>query len=537
MAARHIKNICFVTREYDGLAGAGGIKDVCRQLAEALTRESALKTAHKPVNVSVIIPCYGFMDAQILGFTNRGSFTVAMNYPDKDRVEKITIWGKTTRKKGHGSVTISLLDSARFKEKMGIYSYTIEEEKINPANRADQGHYDYFAMNVLLQKGALTSLIYRNQRPDIIHCHDGHTALIPALVREIDGFRHFFKHTGFLTTIHNAGIGYHQEITDLAFAHAITGLPKSFINKNLLNGKFDPFIVAASHGILNTVSENYARELRESNEDALTGWLGHFLISRGVKIHGITNGINPDDFDTETPKKLNIAAPYSVKKGDLKGKVICRQYLIDTLQQNNFSTVSQYGRLDHLDNSPLLTSIGRFSSQKGMDKLTQALHQLLPVDKSVQVLILGSGDPQIARGLITLTQKSQYAGRVCILQGYDQILANQIYAAGDFFIVPSQFEPCGLTDFMAQLYGNLPIVHEIGGLVKVLNGKTGFSYKEHSATALLKIIQHSLTIYRKKPRVIREMQQQAVQVIAQKYTWAKVKEQYLKLYREALCKK
>jgi starch synthase len=537
MAIRRIKNVCFVTREYNGLAGAGGIKDVCRQLAEALTHNSHPKTNPQTINVSVILPCYGFIDPQLLGFTNRGSFSVSMNYTDRDRLEKITIWGKTTQGKDQGSVTIFLLDSTRFKEKMGIYSYTPEEEKINPFNRADQGHYDYFAMNVLLQKGALASLIYRNQRPDIIHCHDGHTALIPAMAREIDGFRHFFKRTGFLTTIHNAGIGYHQEIADLAFAQAITGLPQSFINKNLLDGKFDPFIVAASHGILNTVSENYARELRETNDDALTGWLGHFLMSRGIKIHGITNGINPDDFDTETPKKLNIPMAYSVKKGDLKGKTVCRQYLTDTLQQNNLSKVSQYGSLDHLENSPLLTSIGRFSSQKGMDKLTQALQLLLPVDKNVQVLILGSGDPQIAQGLISLTRESKYAGRICILQGYDPILANQIYAAGDFFVIPSEFEPCGLTDFMAQLYGNLPIVHEIGGLVKVLHNKTGFSYKEHSAAALLKTIKYSLTVYRKKPEMIRKMQQQAIQIIEQKYTWAKVKEQYLQLYREALCKK
>lgn len=533
MATKQIKSVCFITREYDGLAGAGGVKDVCRQLAEALASGSRAKTP--TIKVSVIMPCYGFIKPKILGFTNRGSFTVAMNYTGNDRTEDVTIWGKTTQEKGRGKVSIFLLDANRFKEKMGVYSYTKEEEKINPFNKAEAGHYDYFAMNVLLQKGALASLIYRNERPDIIHCHDGHTALIPAMAREMDGFRHFFKRTGFLTTIHNAGVGYHQEIDDLPFAHAITGLPRSFVNKNLLDGKFDPFIVASNHGLLNTVSENYARELRETNDDELTGWLGHFLMSRGIKIHGITNGINPKDFDTTFAKALDIAAPFSVKKGDLKGKAICRKTLIDTLRQNNLTSVKQYGNLKHLKNSPLLTSIGRFSNQKGMDKLTQALHQLLPTDKKVQVLILGSGDPQIAKGLISLTKESKYAGRICLLQGYDPILANQIYAAGDFFIIPSQFEPCGLTDFMAQLYGNLPIVHGVGGLVKVIHGKTGFSYKDHTALALLKAIKQSLTTYRKEPETIAKMQLQAVQTISRKHTWTKVKDQYLKLYRQALC--
>ncbi len=533
MATKQIKSVCFITREYDGLAGAGGVKDVCRQLAEALAHGTRTSTA--PRKVSVIMPCYGFINPKSLGFTSRGSFKITMNYTDTDRVEDVTIWGKTTQEKGRGKIHLFLLDARRFKEKLGVYSYTKEEEKKNPFNKENQGHYDYFAMNVLLQKGALASLIYRNERPDIIHCHDGHTALIPAMAREMDGFRHFFKRTAFLTTIHNAGIGYHQEIEDLTFAHAITGLPRSFVNKNLLDGKFDPFIAASNHGLLNTVSENYARELRETNDDELTGWLGHFLMGRGIKIHGITNGINPKDFDTTSTKMLSIAAPFSVKKNDLKGKAICRKTLIATLQQDNLTSVNQYGSLNHLQNTPLLTSIGRFSSQKGMDKLTQALHQLLPTDKNVQVLILGSGDPQIAKGLISLTKESKLRGRICILQGYDPILANQIYAAGDFFIIPSQFEPCGLTDFMAQLFGNLPIVHEVGGLIKVIHGKTGFSYKEHTATALLKTIKQSLTIYRKEPETINKMQRQAVQTIARKYTWAKVKDQYLKLYRQALC--
>lgn len=533
MAEKPLKNVCFITREYDGLAGAGGVKDVCRQLAEALGYER--QKAAKPIKVSVIMPCYGFIDPKTLGFSSRGSFPVAMNYTDTDRTETITIWGKTTQEKGCGPVTIFLLDSPRFKEKLNVYSYTRDEEKINPFNKADQAHYDYFAMNVLLQKGGLCSLIYRNERPDIIHCHDGHTALVPAMARELDGFRQFFKRTGFLTTIHNAGIGYHQEIEDLPFAQAITGLPRSFVNKNLLAGKFDPFIAAAGHSTLNTVSENYARELRETNDDELTGWLGHFLMSRGIKIHGITNGINPGDFNTESATALHLAAPYSVKKGELKGKTACRKELVQALQKESLSTVLQHGSLDPTHHLPLLTSIGRFSSQKGMDKLAQALHQLLPIDKEVQILILGSGDPQIAKGLISLTRESKYAGRICVLQGYDPILASQIYAAGDFFIIPSQFEPCGLTDFMAQLYGNLPIVHQVGGLVKVQDGKTGFGYKDHTAKALRQTIKKALDVYREQPETILKMQQQAVQTIEKKYTWSKVKDQYIKLYKAALC--
>jgi starch synthase len=528
MAPRKIKNIWFVSREYDGLAGAGGVKDVCRQLAEALG---------KIAKVSVIMPCYGFLSPKLLGFKTKASLTVTMNYATQDRQEEVVIWGKKTQAMGSGEVTIYLVDSPRFRDKQAVYTYTAAEEKLDPFKRAGEGHYDYFTMNILLQKAALCYLMYRHERPDIIHCHDGHTALIPPMAREIDGFRHFFRDTGFVVTIHNAGIGYHQEVGDLPYAQAISGLSRGFINKNLLNGDFDPFIAASRSCILNTVSENYARELRETDEDELTGWLGHFLMSRGIKIKGITNGINPADFDSMKPDKLGLPAPFSVAKGDLEGKRICRAELEKSLAIKEFKGISQHGCLDPGKTRPLLTVIGRFSSQKGMDKFVEALHLLLPVEKNFQALILGSGEKRIAQGLISLTNEKAYNGRVCVLEGYDQHLAHKVYAAGDFFIIPSQYEPCGLTDYIAQLFGNLPIVHHVGGLVKVVDGQTGFAYQEHSAKALITAIRRALSFYHNKPAQIAIMQKKAVHVIAKQYTWDKIMLRYMELYQEAVDKK
>lgn len=527
MATRTIKNIWFVSREYDGLAGAGGVKDVCRQLAEALG---------KVAKVSVILPCYGFLSPKLLGFKVKASLPVTMNYAGLDRQEKVVIWGKKSQGRGRGEVTIYLVDSPRFREKKGVYTYTAAEELVDPFKRAGQGHDDYFAMNILLQKSALCYLLHRHERPDIIHCHDGHTALIPALVREMDGFRHYFRHTGFVVTIHNAGVGYHQEVGDLPYAQAITGLPRSFINKNLLNGDFDPFIAASRHCLMNTVSENYARELRETDEDELTGWLGHFLLSRGIKIRGITNGINPADFDTREAEKLGLAAPFSVAQGDLEGKKICRRQLENALAQKAFSGILQHGHLIPGTGQPLLTVIGRFSGQKGMDILVEALHLLLPAAKNFQALILGSGEKRIAQALISLTREKAYEGRVCVLEGYDPHLAHQVYAAGDFFVIPSQYEPCGLTDYIAQLFGNLPIVHHIGGLVKVVDNQTGFAYQKHTAAALMAAIKRALIVYHTKPEQIAAMQKKAVQTIAKQYTWDKIMRHYLELYQEAACK-
>ncbi|MCK5194227.1 MAG: glycogen/starch synthase, partial [Desulfobulbaceae bacterium] len=172
-----LSNIWLITREYDGLAGAGGLKDVCRQLAQELSRSA---------KVSVCLPLYGFMTPQAYGFRLLDQFQVDMNYVGEERREDVRIWCKQTKSdKNH--LTLYLVDSPRYQEKKSIYTYTLEEEAEDPTHVQGSGHYDYFAMNILLQKSAISLMLLLNERPDVIHCHDGHTALIPAMVRENAG--------------------------------------------------------------------------------------------------------------------------------------------------------------------------------------------------------------------------------------------------------------------------------------------------------------------------------------------------------------
>ncbi|MFN2367888.1 MAG: starch synthase, partial [Desulfurivibrionaceae bacterium] len=110
----------------------------------------------------------------------------------------------------------------------------------------------------------------------------------------------------------------------------------------------------------------------------------------------------------------------------------------------------------------------------------------------------------------------------------------RIFAAGDFFLVPSRYEPCGLTDFIAQLFGNLPIVHHIGGLVKVIDGKTGFAYQAHSSASLMAAILRAFELFRRSPEKIAVMREAAVRHLHARYTWDIVVERYLKLYLRAL---
>lgn len=522
MAKKQAKKVFVLTREYDGLAGAGGIKDFSRQLAEALVR--------KGWQVSVLMPLYGFIDPRQFSFKKTtNTFAVDMPYVGHLRRETVSLWSAEIN-----GVTVYLVDAERYREKLDIYVYTEADSGEDPHNQKGMAHYDYFAMNVLLQRAAIAMIIRMGEKPDVIHCQDGHTAILPAMIREIGGYRHYFEKTGCVVTVHNAGRGYHQEIGDLAFAETITGLPSRIILDNMLEGKFDPLLAAASYSVMNTVSENYARELRETDDDALTGWFGHKLLSRGVVLEGVTNGIDPANHDPACPERLGLAAPFAPAERNFAGKAKCRAALVKELAAGKQQVVKQTGYLDSRPGQPLLSFVGRLTPQKGVDKMIGALETLLVMDKKFQVLILGSGDPDIEKKLRQLAGDKKYRGRICLLCGYSQALANRVYAAGDFLLLPSRYEPCGLTDFIGQLFGNLPIVHHIGGLVKVIDGETGFAYSDHNSAALMGAILQAMALFRESPGKILDMRQAAVRHIQKHYTWDIVVERYLKLYDKAM---
>jgi starch synthase len=184
---------------------------------------------------------------------------------------------------------------------------------------------------------------------------------------------------------------------------------------------------------------------------------------------------------------------------------------------------------------PLFTFIGRLTAQKGVDVLLKALILLSATGETgFQTLLLGSGEKYLEEHLQEMTAPGSCGGRLCFLRGYAPALANRIYAAGDFFLIPSLYEPCGLTDYIAQLFGNLPVVHHVGGLVKVLDGETGFAYQEHAPEALAAAMQQALTLHRSDQARLDAMRRAAVARIHERHTWERVMQDYLALYRQAL---
>jgi len=528
----HVKNIWMLSREYGELAGAGGVKDVVCQLAETLARWTG-RSLH------VVLPLYGFMNIEELGLqpledpicTERIlQLQIGMDHPDQEILEDVRYFYKKNNR-----VNLYLIDAERYRLKSDVYTYTEKDELLEPWQKRSTGHYDYFAMNLLLQKAALELMIALGEKPDIIHCHDAHTAILPGLIREHDGYRSYFRGTGCLVTVHNAGYGYHQEVADISYAESITSLPLRVIHNSQLDDKFDPFLVAGEYALVNTVSENYARELQESDSDSMTGWLGHELLRRRVVLEGITNGIEPALFSSLSVAGDNPELLFDPGDCDdsLPGKKLCKQALTGCLDASFAAQgLEVFGKIENDVTKPLFVFIGRLSEQKGVDILIEVLPVLLEKEDRVQIVILGNGLDDIESRLIQLTKLDHLQGRMCFLKGYNPEVASRVYAGGDFLIIPSRYEPCGLTDFIAQLFGTIPVVHHVGGLVKVIDDVTGIAYNEDSPEGLLGALNRALTLF-DDPVRRREVQLQAVREIEKKYAWSKVMKKYVALYQKA----
>jgi starch synthase len=521
-----IRDVWMVSRELDGVAGVGGVKDVTRQLLAAIVRAG--------IQATLVMPMYTRIDRQRHRLVDAGiELALPMDYTLEKRSVRIRV--HQTEVVG---ATVYLVDTPCYAQKEGIYTYTLDEAtRANRPELVGTGYFDYFEMNVTLQKAALELIQHLGARPDVIHCQDAHTAFIPALLRHIPRYRTYFAQTGAGITIHNAGSGYNQEVFDLGFAQAITELPLEVISRGLHNGGVYPFVVGGTYAsFINAVSENYAREITEvPAEDERTGGMGTAFRQRGIRLTGVTNGIDPAEYDPTDPVKMDIAAAYDPAAGDLAGKLECRRTLIAQINQRQARGLQFYGSLKDAPNRPLITMIARLTPQKGVDRFIAAAYEMLAgAEPEALFVVLGSGDPHYEEELKGLAEATRFQGRVALILGFSSSLANRIYAAGDFFVNPAEFEPCGLTDYMAQLMGNVPVVHFVGGLVKVQDGVTGYGYQPHTAEALIETLRRAIATFRRRPAEHRRIIRRAIETIHAKYTWDKVLEQgYLPLYERA----
>jgi starch synthase len=494
-----------VAREYAGIAEAGGVKDVVRGLAEAQARAGA-----EPV---VVLPRYGFLPAALWEGRTVASFSLSL--PDQDQQNAFFEEPVRIIEAAREGVRLLFVDSPRFAAARDVYTYTAEDERENHWRTRGTGHWDSHQKNLLLQRAALEAALASGQAPKVVHCHDGHAGFLPALMREDPRYAGFYHLTAVVLTIHNAGAGYHQEVWDQGFAELLTGLPGSVVNKGLIGTTVDPLLLAGEYAALTTVSTWYAAEVIAEREAEVAAGLGRALRERHIPLDGITNGIDPTPWDPRYPDRSGIPYGFDPRTDDLEGKRRCRAEL-------NARLGVPAGTLASL--GPLYAFIGRLTGQKGIDVLFEALKRLVRADHGRRFIVLGQGEKEKEAMLAWLaSDQAGSQGRLHFIPRYDRQLASLIYASSDFFLIPSAYEPCGLTDLMAQLMGAIPVVHRVGGLWKVRDGETGFCYDEHTPSALEAAVERTSALFHQgSSGLLAQIRKRAFAEIFTEHTWDRV---------------
>jgi starch synthase len=357
-------------------------------------------------------------------------------------------------------------------------------------------------------KAVCEALSHIDFAPDVLHLNDWHTGMIPMLLKT----QYQSEAARTLFTIHNIQF---QGKMGFPVMRDMLSIPDYYYTPEYVEADGCANMMKAALVFcdkISTVSPNYAHEIM--NAYFGLGMEG-ILSARAHDVVGILNGIDMDEFDPAFEKGL--AAQFS--ECDLRGKQSCKRAL-----RAQFS-------LGGSPHAPIIAMVSRLTRQKGFDLVRYAMEELLTT-ADVRFVLLGSGDKEYEDFFNYIAGK--YPGRAGTYIGYDEGLAHQIYAGADFFLMPSQFEPCGLAQMIAQRYGTLPIVRETGGLVDTVapynrfTGEgTGFGFATFNAHDMMAAVRLALAVYQDKA-TMRKLRRNAMGL---DNSFEKSAEQYRALFR------
>ena len=365
--------------------------------------------------------------------------------------------------------------------------------------------YAYFC------KGALETLKILSWRPDIIHCNDWQTALIPIYLQTIYKEDEFLKGIKTVFTIHNFA---YQGIFDKSTLKKVDIDSQNIENNDSVvhNDQLNMIKGAINHSDwITTVSKSYAGEISTKKE------LGHGLESllqdKKDKFSGVINGV---DYSVWSPA-VDKYIPFKYSGEDIQGKEQNKQALLTRVN------------LPYTENVPVLGMISRVVEQKGYKLLLDALDDLIA--QEFQLVILGTGDKELERGLNKYEKK--YPKKISINSAFDETLAHMIEAGSDMFLMPSEFEPCGMNQLYSLKYGTLPIVFKTGGLADTIteidleeNSGNGIVFEKFSTKEFVKSVKRGLRYYKKK-EIWAELR---LRIMNDDFSWEKPTDEYLEIY-------
>ena len=475
--------ILIAAAEVVPFAKTGGLADVAGALPKMLARQGH--------DVRVVLPRYGCINGQEMGLRRLTSpfaiphaqATIDISIEQSDRIESVT-------------------------------SYFIRNDALFN-RKALYGEKDDDIRFTVYCRGILEMCEKIGWIPDVIHCNDWHTALVPVYLKTAYAHRPEFAGIGTLFTIHNLA---YQGSFDPSFME-IAGLPSELFtwDKLAFFGRFNCMKVALLYAdVLSTVSEGYSKEIQTA---AYGEGLERVLAYRKANLFGILNGL---DYQLWNPASDPLI-PSRYCADDLSGKRICKQ------------RVQAEMGLPVCDTVPVYSMISRLSSQKGLDLLEEALPLLLNTEQ-MQLIVLGTGDACYEEMLQRLA--ARYPNKLAVCLRFNNALAHRIYAGSDAFLMPSRYEPCGLGQMIALAYGVLPVVRATGGLADtIVDCQThdlmgnGFVFKEYRSAAFVEAVHAANRCYHYQP----ERWQHAISHAFQAdFSWEKSSRQYVHIYEKAM---
>ncbi len=476
-----MKKILFVASEGVPFIKTGGLADVVGSLPKCLDRES--------YDVRVIIPKYASMKQEW-----------------KDKLQYVTHFYMDYHwKQEYVGILEAFVDD--------VHYYFIDNEGYfgGPGIYYDDAKYEIERFGYF-SKAALSILPVVGFQPDIIHCHDWQTGLIPVYLD--DRFRQgeFYRNMKTIMTIHNLkfqgrwGIDDVKDIIGLPYRYFTADTLETYGDANLLKGG----LVFAD--AITTVSETYAEEIKTSFfGEGLDG----LLCARSGDLRGIVNGIDYKEFNPETDK--HIVQPYNVEN-------------FRSEKTKNKRALQEELGLKIDDKKMLIGLVSRLTGQKGLDLIAYIMDEMCQDD--IQFVVLGTGEERYENMFRHFDWK--YSDKVSANIYYSDALSHRVYAACDAFLMPSLFEPCGLSQLMSMRYGTIPIVRETGGLkdtVEPFNEEqgtgTGFRFTNYNAHDMLHAVRAAEDVYYNKKRAWNKLVERAMKA---DFSWDVSAKKYQEMY-------
>lgn len=481
--------ICFVTSECEPFVKTGGLADVSGSLPLALTKLGC--------EVKIFLPYYSMIDSVKYGIK---PVKEIKNIEIKIG-EKTVFFSLFACRLNDTYIDVFFVDCPEYFHRKKIYTNDEDEDE----------------RFILFQNAVLVSLQHINWSPDIIHCNDWQTALIPAYLKKNYDDNGLFKKTSSVFSIHN--IAY-QGLFDKS----------SFLKTNFPAEDFQPmgpfelnnlfcFLKAgiSYSDIVTTVSPTYSMEIQTEKYGA---GLEGVLVSVKKKLFGILNGIHDEIWNPQNDNLIFLKYCESCFEKKVKNK---KELLKKT-------------RLKYREDTPLLGVVSRFAWQKGFELFEPIIKNLLL--KNIQIIVLGEGEIQYEKFFKKISEA--YPEKIAVFVEYNNELAHQITAASDIFLMPSKYEPCGLNQMYSLKYGTVPIVRKTGGLADTVRdvdeygeSGNGFIFEDFNSRQFYKTIDRALDYFKDK-----EKWRNIVKVgMNEDFSWNKSAKKYIEIYEKAISSK